>query len=51
MPLARFTTPYVYIVKTEFASREQEAAWNEWYDRVHVPGGERPLGRRQQLIE
>jgi hypothetical protein len=35
--LNHFTTPYVYIVKTEFASREQETAWNDWYQRVHVP--------------
>ncbi len=37
MPLERFTTRYVYMVKTAFASREQEAAWGEWYDSVHVP--------------
>jgi hypothetical protein len=37
MALEHFATPYVYIVKTEFASREQEAAWNDWYQHVHVP--------------
>lgn len=36
MSISRWATPYIYIVKAEFGSKEHEAAWNEWYDRVHV---------------
>lgn len=36
MTIPHWSTPYIYIVKTEFGTPELEAAWNEWYNDVHV---------------
>jgi hypothetical protein len=31
------STRYVYLVRSVFSSPDHEAAWNDWYDNVHVP--------------
>lgn len=31
------TSPLIYIVRAEFSSDEQEAAWNAWYEEKHIP--------------
>jgi hypothetical protein len=30
-------TRYLYVVRSVFSSPEHEAAWNDWYDTVHLP--------------
>jgi hypothetical protein len=33
----RWSTEYIYLVVTEFASPDHEAEWCDWYDTVHIP--------------
>jgi hypothetical protein len=35
--IVAIATRYLYVVECEFGSPEREAAWNAWYDDVHVP--------------
>ncbi|ORA26296.1 DUF4286 family protein [Mycobacterium aquaticum] len=37
MALNPARTRYVYVVRSVFTSPEHEAAWNDWYDNVHLP--------------
>jgi hypothetical protein len=37
MALNRAQTRYLYVVRSVFSSPEHEAAWNDWYDNVHLP--------------
>ena len=37
MALNRAQTRYLYMVRSVFSSPEHEAAWNDWYDNVHLP--------------
>jgi hypothetical protein len=34
--IGHWSTPYIYIVRTEFATPELEAEWSEWYSNVHM---------------
>lgn len=36
MSIRQWTTPYLYVVKSELGSAEHEDTWNRWYSDVHV---------------